>query len=308
MSKFAIRLLTLAMFVARAGRRRPSSPRSMPRRRQRSRRRRTTGKKKKKASEARSSIERSAIRRRLSRRLCHDLRPQRLRFRDRAVEGARPRRQRRRRQSDRLLLSQARRLQGLADLVRARAEGRSEPRQDLAVLRTVAGRTGQPRPGAVSSEPDRASLPAPAARNIARSPQRWKSRRAPASSTEFRRTRQCSRRSRKACAGFVLAASHFIIACDLGAERLARGVARIEHVAAGIDHELDARRDGIGRQLVEHDLRAEIRRGQIEQPVPDQQLQLRIEREHLAQLGDRFRGLRPWPKSQALLTAPLSSS
>ena len=64
---------------------------------------------------------------------------------------------RRRRQPDRLLLSQARRLQGLADLVRARAEGRSEPRQDLAVLRSVAGRTGQPRSGAVSPEPDRRS-------------------------------------------------------------------------------------------------------------------------------------------------------
>ena len=43
----------------------------------------------------------------------------------------------------------------VADLVRARAEGRSHPRQDLAVLRPVAGRTGQPRAGAVSPEPDR---------------------------------------------------------------------------------------------------------------------------------------------------------
>src|ERR1035437_5137849 len=44
---------------------------------------------------------------------------------------------------------------GLADLVRARAEGRPEPRQDLAVLRAVAGRTGQPRSGTISPEPDR---------------------------------------------------------------------------------------------------------------------------------------------------------
>src|SRR6266851_8134706 len=40
----------------------------------------------------------------------------------------------------------------------------------------------------------------------------------------------------------------------LRAERLARGVARIEHVAARIDHELDAIRRGIGRQLIELDL------------------------------------------------------
>ena len=65
-------------------------------------------------------------------------------------------------------------------------------------------------------------------------------------------------------------------------------VARIEHVAAGIDDELHAVGRGKGRQLVEQDLRGEIRRGEIEQPVPDQQLQLRIEREDLPQLGNRL--------------------
>src|SRR4029078_10811010 len=53
-----------------------------------------------------------------------------------------------------LLLPQARRLQGVADLVRARAQGRSEPRQDLAVLRPVAGRAGETRTSAISYEPD----------------------------------------------------------------------------------------------------------------------------------------------------------
>ena len=62
------------------------------------------------------------------------------------------------RQSDRLLLSQARRLQALANLVRARAESEPEPRADLAVLRAVANRAGQSRPGVVSSEPDRGDL------------------------------------------------------------------------------------------------------------------------------------------------------
>src|SRR5437764_9523955 len=79
------------------------------------------------------------VRGRLSRRLCRDLRPRRIYLRHRAVEDAWPRRQRGGRQSDRLLLPQARRLQGLADLVRARAEGRPEPRQDLAILWSVAG-------------------------------------------------------------------------------------------------------------------------------------------------------------------------
>src|SRR3978361_2242416 len=65
-----------------------------------------------------------------------------------ATTDARQGRERRRRQPDRLLLPQARRLQGVANLVRARAEGRSEPCQDLAVLRPVAGRTGAHRPRA----------------------------------------------------------------------------------------------------------------------------------------------------------------
>ena len=107
--------------------------------------------------------------------------------RDRAAEGARPGRPRRRRQPDRLLLSQARRLQGFADLVRARAEGRPEPCADLAVLRPLAARTGQPRSGRISPATGSPSSPAPTARNIARWPRRSKSRPAPASSTEFGR-------------------------------------------------------------------------------------------------------------------------
>ena len=74
-----------------------------------------------------------------------------------------------------------------------------------------------------------------------------------------------------------------------GSKRLTRGVARIEHVAAGIDHELDPFRRGKGRQLIEQDLAAEIRRGEIEQPVPDQEFQFGIERQNLAQLRRRLR-------------------
>ena len=55
-------------------------------------------------------------------------------------------------------LSQAWRLQALANLVRARAESEPEPRADLAVLRAVANRAGQSGPGVVSSEPDRGDL------------------------------------------------------------------------------------------------------------------------------------------------------
>src|SRR5712664_2996185 len=95
---------------------------------------------------------------RLPRSLCDDLRPQRLCRRDRAVEGARPRRSPERGQSDRLFLSQTRRLQALTSLVRARAESRSEPCADLAVLRPVADRARQPRSGAISSEPHRGDL------------------------------------------------------------------------------------------------------------------------------------------------------
>ena len=62
--------------------------------------------------------------------------------RDSAVEGARPRRQRRRRQPDRLLLSQARRLQGRADLVRARAEGGSRATSRPGSI-TVCGRSNR---------------------------------------------------------------------------------------------------------------------------------------------------------------------
>ena len=122
---------------------------------------------------------------------------------------------RRRRQSDRLLLSQARRLQGLADLVRARAAGRSEPCADLAVLRPVAARTGQPRTGAVSPEQDRLSSPAPTARNIARSPRRSKSRRAPAWSTENRSSPVCKNLAQPfGCAIFLLSANNSAIALN----------------------------------------------------------------------------------------------
>src|ERR1700730_13300620 len=82
---------------------------------------------------------------------------------------------------------------------------------------------------------------------------------------------------------------------DFGPKSLARGVARIEHVAARIDHKLDARRLGKGGQLVEQYLRAEIRGGEIEQPMRDQDLQLGIERQDLPQFVDRLR----WPEAAA---------
>src|SRR3954466_741040 len=75
---------------------------------------------------------------------------------------------------------------------------------------------------------------------------------------------------------------------DFAPKSLPRAVARIEHVAAGIDHELDPLRCE-GRQLVEHPLRSEIGGGEIEQAVRDQHVQLRIRGEDLAQLGDRLR-------------------
>src|SRR5581483_9407702 len=56
---------------------------------------------------------------------------------------------------DRLFLSQARRLQAVAGLVRACAQGRPEPCADLAVLRSVAARAGQPRAGRISPAEDR---------------------------------------------------------------------------------------------------------------------------------------------------------
>src|SRR4030081_3566806 len=43
-------------------------------------------------------------------------------------------------------------------MVRTRAESRSEPCADVAVLRPVADRTGQPRSGAISFEPNRCDL------------------------------------------------------------------------------------------------------------------------------------------------------
>ncbi len=77
-----------------------------------------------------------------------------------------------------------------------------------------------------------------------------------------------------------------------GPESLTRGVARIEHVPARIDHELDAVGRSVGRQLIEQDLRTEIRRGEIEQPVRHQQLQFRIKRQNLPQLGNRLGGIK----------------
>src|SRR6185437_15092551 len=76
---------------------------------------------------------------------------------------------------------------------------------------------------------------------------------------------------------------------DLGAEGLPRSVTRIEHVSAGIDHEFHPRWRSKRRELIELDLRAEIRRGEVEQPVPDQQLQPGIECENFPQLRDRLR-------------------
>src|SRR5258705_158488 len=94
----------------------------------------------------------------LTRGVCDDLRSHRLFRRYRAVEGAWPRRSPERGQPDRLLLSQTRRLQALASLVRAGAESGSEPCADLELLRSVADRAGQPRAGGISFEPDRYDL------------------------------------------------------------------------------------------------------------------------------------------------------
>jgi Tetratricopeptide repeat len=71
---------------------------------------------------------------------------------------------------------------------------------------------------------------------------------------------------------------------DFRAECLTRGVARVEHVAAGINDELHPFRAGIGRQLVEDDLGRKVWRGEVEQAVTDQQLHVRIERQTLPQL------------------------
>ena len=171
MTRSAIRLVILTMFsdgavrrvLGRSGagrrRRRRSDPSAAP-----AAARHQVGARRphhpKTQEEAQQAVQRRGpgLCQRLPRGLCDDLRPQRLCRGHRAAQGARPRRPRQRRQSDRLFLSQARRLPALADLVRARPESRPEPCADLAVLRPVADRTGQPRPGAISSEPDRRDL------------------------------------------------------------------------------------------------------------------------------------------------------
>src|SRR5215218_9362572 len=56
---------------------------------------------------------------------------------------------------------------------------------------------------------------------------------------------------------------------DLRAKRLPSRLAGIEHVAAGIDDQLDAGGAGKSRQLVEEDLGGKIRRGEIKQTVTD---------------------------------------
>src|SRR5713101_3355933 len=111
MNKFAIRLLTFAMALIAvplttayaAGSDNPAPPAS-------------DTKKEKKKHDKSSSIDDPKFLEGYHKAYA-DLRPQRLWLGHRAVEGARPGRPRRRRQSDRLLLSQARRLQGVADLV-----------------------------------------------------------------------------------------------------------------------------------------------------------------------------------------------
>ena len=65
---------------------------------------------------------------------------------------------RRRRQPDRLRQPQARQLRRVQGLVRGRAEGRSEPCADVAVLRPVAARAGQPGAGAGPSRQDRSAV------------------------------------------------------------------------------------------------------------------------------------------------------
>src|SRR6516164_632578 len=76
-------------------------------------------------------------------------------------------------------------------------------------------------------------------------------------------------------------------------ESLSRGLTKIKHVPAGIDDEFHPFGRSIGWQLVELNLRAEIGRGEIEQSVPHEQPQFRIERKNLSELRDRLRRIDP---------------
>src|SRR5258708_35418732 len=67
-------------------------------------------------------------------------------------------------------------------------------------------------------------------------------------------------------------------------------MARIEHVAARIYGEFHPLGRSKGRQLIEQNLRAEIRRSEIEQAVRHQHLQFWVERENFPQLGNRLGG------------------
>src|SRR5262249_36449151 len=72
------------------------------------------------------------------------------------------------------------------------------------------------------------------------------------------------------------------------AERLARGVAIVEHVTARIDRELQPIGRAVDRQLIEQQLAAEIRRDQIVRAVHDQHAHLRIAGEIVAQVVHHF--------------------
>src|SRR5258708_27931386 len=72
-------------------------------------------------------------------------------------------------------------------------------------------------------------------------------------------------------------------------------MARIEHVAARIYGEFHPLGRSKGRQLIEQNLRAEIRRSEIEQAVRHQHLQFWVERENFPQLGNRLGGTETAP-------------
>ena len=76
-------------------------------------------------------------------------------------------------------------------------------------------------------------------------------------------------------------------------------------MTARIDYELHAIGWGEARQLIKQDFGAEIRRGEIKQSVPHQQLQLWIEGEYLPQLRSRLDGIATpaeIPDSESTLT------
>src|SRR5829696_3487852 len=74
----------------------------------------------------------------------------------------------------------------------------------------------------------------------------------------------------------------------IGPEGRPRGVAGVEHVAAGIDGELRALAEA-GRELAQEKLACEVRRHEVGEAVHDERLEVAVERQRLAQGRNRFR-------------------